>query len=263
MARYNQDGSLDSSFGGDGTVRTTFPPANAPKATDAIVQPDGKIVAAGYVEDAEDKSDMADGALVRYKSDGSLDQNFGNGGKVIAKLEDPGWSSGFESIALEPDGKVLAAGCGQSEEENDFALARYRPDGSLDSSFGRKGVIVTDFGTSLVPSSDIAYGMALERNGDVVLAGSANRLWGPRSGERFAVARYLGRRPSCVVPAVVGLSIGRGRRLISRTYCALAPIHWISHSRIGKRRVISQRPRAGTRHPAGTRIYLTVSRGRN
>ena len=116
LARYNPTGSLDASFDGDGVATTPiggFPDAVA-------VQPDGKIVAAGATYGSTFRF-----ALIRYNPDGSLDSSFDGDGTVTTAIDA---SSGSAALALQPDGKILAAGssgdAGHTDHVN-FALARY------------------------------------------------------------------------------------------------------------------------------------------
>ncbi len=172
LARYNSDGSLDPSFGSGGKVTTDF--GSFDQANAVVVQPDGKIVAAG--------GSGSDFALARYNSDGSLDATFGTGGKVTT---DFGSSSGFAfDLAAASDGTILAAGGVGSFPfgPGDFALARYKSDGTLDPTFGSGGKVVTDFG-----ASDSAFAIALYPEGRIMAAGATNTS--PASGD-FALARY-------------------------------------------------------------------------
>jgi uncharacterized delta-60 repeat protein len=115
LARYNLDGSLDTSFDGDGKVTTDF--GGLDGALGVAIQPDRKIVAAGFTGD--------DFSLARYNLDGSLDTSFGGDGKVTTDFG--GFDQAFE-VAIQPNGSVVAAGF----TGDDFALARYNRDGSLD-----------------------------------------------------------------------------------------------------------------------------------
>src|SRR5215470_20040936 len=105
LARYNTDGSLDASFGNGGKVTTIFPNAVRSGAHAVVLQPDGKIVAAGWTYSPANASF----ALARYNSDGSLDAAFGSGGKVATSLGDADSVEAF-AIAIQADSKIVAAG---------------------------------------------------------------------------------------------------------------------------------------------------------
>jgi uncharacterized delta-60 repeat protein len=154
LARYNTDGSLDTSFGGDGRQTTDFGGTDGAKGV--ALQDDGKIVVVG----GGGGGCFGDFALARYNMDGSLDASFSGDGKLLAT--DLGQANG---VAVQDDGKIVVVGIG--------FLARYNSDGSLDTSFSGDGKLTTDFG---------AYGVALQGDGKIVAAGSG-------AGD-FAVARY-------------------------------------------------------------------------
>ena len=172
LARYNRDGSLDSTFGSGGKVVTSFfGHGDDPHAL--AIQPDGKLVVAGTAFSASsitgDDVPNANFGLARYNSDGSLDPTFGSVGKVSTDL---GNDSGITAIAIQPDGKIVAGGNTSSRDTNtDFALARYNEDGTLDSSFGSSGIVVTDF----AGLPDFVDGLALQPDGKIVLAGEVYR----------------------------------------------------------------------------------------
>jgi uncharacterized delta-60 repeat protein len=107
---------------------------------------------------------------------GDLDRTFGGDGKV---LTDFGAVEGVAAVAVQSDGKIVAAGStGSGGSSSDFALARYRHDGSLDGSFGGDGKVVTDFG-----SLDDLHDLAIQPDGKIVAAGRTAS--GP-----FMLARY-------------------------------------------------------------------------
>jgi uncharacterized delta-60 repeat protein len=174
VARYKPDGSLDSTFGSGGLVTTDFGGFEA--ATAVALQGDGRIVVTGSTF----SGGFQQFVLARYNGDGSLDTTFGSGGKVTT---DFGLGSGFGgALAIQSDGKLVAAG----RAGVDFVLARYKGDGSLDSSFGSGGFVTTDFGGALF---DAAFGVALQANGKVVAAGSTFNSFSPPAAD-FALARY-------------------------------------------------------------------------
>jgi len=121
-------GDLDPSFGSGGVAKL-FEGNEGESYADAVaVQPDGKIVIAGYEE--------SNTIVVRLLPNGDLDPSFGVGGKATTVI--PGGESGAFAIALQPDGKIVAAGSGKAFGgiNSDFFFARYNPDGSPDESFG-------------------------------------------------------------------------------------------------------------------------------
>jgi len=172
LARYNPDGSLDTSFGSGGKVTTDVNSLNQILAL--VLQPDGKLVAAGF--SGIGFSDNADFALARYNPDGSLDTSFGAGGIVTTDFN--GVGDAALALVLQPDGKLVSAGYAYTGifSQLQFALARYNPDGSLDTSFGSGGKVTTDFS-----GYGLAYAMVLQPDGKIVAAGT--------SGD-FALARY-------------------------------------------------------------------------
>src|SRR5262249_44539014 len=183
LARYNPDGSLDPTFGSSGKQTTDFF-GNQDSAFGLVIQPDGKIVLAGYAHHGDD-TPTSDFGLARYNPDGSLDQSFGAGGKITTDFF--GSNDVAYRIALQPDGKLVLAGLtfNPATSSNDFAMARYKPDGSLDHSFGAGGKQTTDF----FGGFDYAAGLAIQPDGKIVLAGVAGH-GNNVSTYDFALARY-------------------------------------------------------------------------
>jgi len=178
LARYNADGSLDTSFGSGGKVTTDFA-SNFDTALAVTVQSDGKILAAGERSDGS----HFDFALARYNADGSLDSSFGSGGKVTDSIG-PG-SDAIQDIALQPDGKIVVAGFSTAAAtSDDFALARYNANGTLDTSFGSGGHVVTVFNADY----DDAFAVLLQPDGKIVAVGNAGNATGTQYF--FALARY-------------------------------------------------------------------------
>src|SRR6266568_2136528 len=185
LARYNADGSLDASFGVGGKVATDFAGAGGSEQAHALaLQPDGKIVAAGWTSSAG----VSGFALARYNADGSLDTGFGAAGKGT-----PGFSGGFArppAALLQAAGKIVATGTVSNSfttTGEDFALARYNADGSLDATFGTDGRVVTDFsaGGGIFANNDGATSAALQPDGKIVVAGVTTT-----ATRDFALARY-------------------------------------------------------------------------
>jgi uncharacterized delta-60 repeat protein len=171
LARYNSNGSLDTAFGNGGKVTTDI--GNADNTSLALaIQQDGKLVAAGSSFNGTDD----DFALVRYNSNGSLDDTFGTGGIVTTNLNNS--SETIDAVAIQSDGKIIVAGYRLNGSFFDFALARYNSNGSLDDTFGTGGKVTTDFSGF----DDLARAVAIQTDGKIVAAGEADT--------DFAVARY-------------------------------------------------------------------------
>ena len=184
LVRYNQDGSLDTPFGIQGTITTDF--SNRTDLAAALaIQSDGKIIAAGSAE--LERRGYYNFALVRYNRDGSLDADFGIGGKVITDLSGP--SEGAAALAIQSDGRIVAAGSaytGDPSTSLDFALVRYHPDGSLDRSFGIDGKVITDWSGV----SDTARALAIQTDGRIVVAGTGHVIDSRRPPWYGVVVRY-------------------------------------------------------------------------
>jgi uncharacterized delta-60 repeat protein len=158
---------------GDGIVTTAV--GSADDYAQAIaVQPDGKVLVGGTATTTTD-----DFALVRYNRDGTLDTSFGSGGRVTTDFAGAGDVG--RSIALQADGRILMAGYASNGATADFALVRYNADGSLDTSFGIGGKVLTAVGDS----DDQALCIAVQPDGKIVVGGTSyNSTWD------FALARY-------------------------------------------------------------------------
>jgi uncharacterized delta-60 repeat protein len=187
LARYRPNGELDPSFGGDGTITTTFSDY-VDGAYSMAIDSRGRIVAAGLTEPLSGPQDVA---LARYESDGTLDPSFGSGGKVVT---DFGGEDQANSIAIDSQDRIVAAvysppqGAGRHFLGN-FAVARYSANGSLDGSFGNGGEVATDF-----DDPSVAHDVAIDSRGRILAAGRTARPshGRPSPGDRrFAVARYL------------------------------------------------------------------------
>jgi uncharacterized delta-60 repeat protein len=180
LARYNPDGSLDTSFSGDGKQTTSFDNFGSDEATAVAVQADGRIVAVGT---SAGPMLHAAFALARYNPNGSLDMSFSGDGRQTTSLVGTDEAYG---VALQGDGKIVAVGGGASVTTgySDFVLARYNADGSLDTSFSGDGRQTTDFGFG---DSDGANDVATQGSGRIVAVGSAG---GGPTGFDFALARY-------------------------------------------------------------------------
>jgi uncharacterized delta-60 repeat protein len=194
-ARLNTNGAPDSSFDGDGVALTDFHPADNDRANAVVLDGTIGIVAVGTAQSL----DSPDVALARYlQSDGSLDAGFGGGdGMVQTRLIVPRPSSETaRDIAVQADGKLVVVGptnvsaIDPQGGDGEFGIARYRPDGTLDPSFGAGGIdgdgrITTNFSDDGTDneSEDEPSSVAIQSDGKVVVAGTSD-------GD-FALARYL------------------------------------------------------------------------
>ena len=170
LVRYNRNGSIDPSFGRHGTVTTAI--GRLAEVDAIVIQRDGKIVAAGYSTKGF--------ALARYAPNGSLDRGFGIGGVVTSAVGRCGCSS-VNALVLEPDGKLVAAG----GSDAGFALVRYNSNGSLDTSFGTRGRVITP-----LDSDDGVEALVLQPGGKLVAAGTIGDVTNPTDPTRFALVRY-------------------------------------------------------------------------
>jgi uncharacterized delta-60 repeat protein len=180
LLRFNSDGSVDPTFGNDGTVTTNINNDND-RAYALARQSDGKIVAAGKrgIQFYPSEQRKGNVALARYNLDGSLDATFGNGGIVVNDF-----GQGLESYALEviiqPDGRIIIAG----ESTYAFLVARYNSNGTLDTTFGNGGFTLVNFGNQ---SWDHGRDAVLQSDGKIILVGIAE-INTPY--DSFAVARF-------------------------------------------------------------------------
>jgi uncharacterized delta-60 repeat protein len=171
LARYNRDGSLDTTFDGDGKVTTDFN-LGEDEAFAVAIQADGKIIAVGSANGPS----ALDFAVARYNADGSLDATFDGDGTVTSDFS--GGGDRARAVAIQADGKIMVAGVAVSAAclpcdgpaSDNFGLARYNTDGSLDPTFGFHGKQVTDFDLS---GPDEARGVAIQADGKIVAAGVA------------------------------------------------------------------------------------------
>jgi uncharacterized delta-60 repeat protein len=175
IARFNTDGSLDTSFGTGGKVTMTIG-TFSDKIHGLAIQSDGNIVVAG-----ESSNGYAKIALARFNTNGSVDTSFGTSGVVTTSI---GSYQDFAfGIVINPsDGKLIVAGQSSGISYSDFALARYNTDGSLDTTFGAGGKVVTPVSSG----NDGIRSAVLQSDGKIIAAGYAVVA----SDSQFALARY-------------------------------------------------------------------------
>jgi uncharacterized delta-60 repeat protein len=189
LARYNADGSLDSSFGTGGTTTTQVQGLGS-VARDLALAPDGSLVVGGVTLDAPGPVPGPAGilpptkhaALARYDAGGRLDPGFGSGGTLVVDL--PGLSIVFDArMRLEPDGKiVLGTTVTPDLFSMEIALARLNADGSPDASFGTNGLVTTTLGNGLNPltAGTQLWDLAVQPDGQIVIDAT---VAGKRDGE--------------------------------------------------------------------------------
>jgi uncharacterized delta-60 repeat protein len=179
-------GGLDPRFGVQGKVLTNFSAGSYEIAHALAIQSDGKIVAAGY--SAASGTSSSHFALARYTSGGRLDRRFGANGKVLTDFSGSGSIDSANALAIQSDGKIVAAGYSfaSGTTPSDFALARYNPDGTLDPTFNATGQVLTDFSGS--GRIDSAFALVIQSDAKIVAAGYSYASGLPTSD--FALARY-------------------------------------------------------------------------
>jgi uncharacterized delta-60 repeat protein len=170
VARFNTNGSVDNSFGNSGKQITDFDGED--HANSIAVKSDGKIIVVG------EQNDGSDFAIAQYTSGGILDNTFDENGKLTGKLQLNQGSTFYTSIAIQTDGRLVAAGYTWNGDNYDFAVARYNSNGSLDNTFSGDGKLMTDYNGG----DDFAYSLAIQSDGKIVVVGESN--------SNFALVRY-------------------------------------------------------------------------
>jgi len=195
VIRFNANGSIDTTFANNGKAVTDFA-GMRDDATAVVVQSDGKIVAGGFtVSLVHPPASQLDFAMVRYNVNGTLDTQFGNGGKVVTDVSGVGITDQIQDLAIQSDGKYIAAGqterivrviidpecgCQVTIARIDFAIVRYNIDGTLDSSFGDGGKTAIQVTDPATDNPSTALGVAIQHDGKIVAAGE---------GDGFGVVR--------------------------------------------------------------------------
>ena len=202
IGRYTSEGQLDTTFGSSGIAAL-----NSAIATAIALQSDGKIlVTTGSGAPTELFSSQylpspQAGAIARYNTNGSLDTNFGISGQAACVASAP-------AIAIQSNGKIVVAGAITSklitlllsdgvtvaDNQTGFGLVRYNSNGSVDTTFnpgggiGTGGGIITGFGSSFPAGS--AFALAIQSNGEIVVAGQAGNGNQQFTSSSFVLARY-------------------------------------------------------------------------
>jgi uncharacterized delta-60 repeat protein/uncharacterized repeat protein (TIGR01451 family) len=181
LARYNTDGTLDSTFGNAGAVIANI--GLEEEAHAVTIDGSGRIIAAGWGQTSS--AGPVSFMTARFTADGTLDTTFNSTGFVASDFgTTQAWGEGVRTSS---NGKVLVAGTAYgSSTGGDFALVRYNTDGSLDSSFGTGGRVVTNFG-----GDDRASALVLQSGGTALVAGFTEaQVSSDNYDDNFALARY-------------------------------------------------------------------------
>lgn len=214
VARYNADGSIDSTFSSDGVLQTDIG-NNEDNGKSIAIQSNGKIIVVGSTYNYAN----TDFVVIRYNADGTFDNTFGTNGILTANI---GGNDDAAGVAIQADGKIVVTGSmyqfnDYDYSNTDFATIRYNSNGTLDNTFGKNGVVTTDLG-----NNDIAHAIIIESNGKIIVGGSSN--------SRFAVVRYTadGSLDTTFSQNGISNSASQGNNAIENTIEALA----ISNNRL-------------------------------
>ncbi len=177
IARYLRNGTPDPSFGVGGRVVTRFGIDTDVRGYGLAIQRDTKMVVSG--------ESGGIWFVARFLADGLVDSEFGDGGVEYTRS----LAGQAKDVAIQPNGKIVAAGRDSGAGGIRFALARYLPDGAPDQSFGEAGAVRTTFEPGR--PSDYGNSLALQDDGRIVVAGTARSSYSTPNPARFALARYL------------------------------------------------------------------------
>ena len=179
LARYNEDGTLDASFGTEGKVTSDVAANWRDRVVALGLQSDGKIIAAG--ESYNPSQNTTTYVLARYNTNGSLDGTFAGDG--FAEMAFGCCSAELNAVAIQTDDKIVVGGRSYAGE---FLVARYDKDGTLDTTFDQDGVVRTDLTPNVDDWQTSVFSLALQADGKIVAAGPTN----PGSYTDFGLARY-------------------------------------------------------------------------
>jgi uncharacterized delta-60 repeat protein len=178
VLRYNPNGTLDNSFGGANGIVLMDIDNQSIWVGGMALQPDGKIIVNGLNRNPSNY--VVSSSIVRYNANGTLDNTFGTTGIVRIINPSQSFASIARALAIQQNGKILTAG----NRNGTFAISRYNSDGTIDTSFGTNGVVITAIGNNL--EYNVISSIALQRDGKIVAVGTANL------GIDVGLVRYLG-----------------------------------------------------------------------
>jgi uncharacterized delta-60 repeat protein len=189
----------------------------------------GKIVVAGSIQDYRKTFPV----VARYRANGLIDTTFGKHGYSEVKRT----QFAPDAVLTQNDGKILIAG----STNLGGTVLRLLPNGRLDPSFGGRGIVSFDPGTS---------SLALQQDGKILVGGGT------------ALDRLVGGN-NCVVPDLRGETLSKAGATLARSYCRRGPVSKRFSSKVARGRVISTAPATGARLPGGAKIQLVVSKGKS
>jgi uncharacterized delta-60 repeat protein len=178
LTLLSQPGTLDVSFGSGGKVATNFGPNDYGQVNSIAIQPDKKIIAAGY--DYSSVTSRYYIKVVRYDTNGVIDNSFGTAGQATFAVGGGNDDEAY-AVTVQSDGKIVVAGFSLRSVDYDITLLRLKTNGTLDSSFGTNGVVLKDLG-----SDDYANNVAIQPDGKIVICGSTSN----GTDQEFAVVRF-------------------------------------------------------------------------
>ena len=179
LVQFDIDGKVDANFAGGNGITIGF--NDDAELNDFTFQRDGKILAAGFVERNND--DLF--AMARVSPNGTLDPSFGVNGKVETAIGD---DSRAQYVGVLGDNRIILGGVGDGIWSEDYALARYNLDGTLDKSFSYDGISTKNIG----PDEDEVFAGALQSDGKLVLVGTSEKPSSSFSRYYMSVARFIG-----------------------------------------------------------------------
>jgi uncharacterized delta-60 repeat protein len=175
IARFNSDGTLDNSFGSNGIVIQPIGSSDD-NGYSLAIQSDGKILLGGSCYNGSNYNFC----IARFNSNGTLDTSFGIKGKVILPI---GSDSDFgDSLAIQPDGKILLGGSCLNVSNSDFCIARFNSNGTIDTTFGSSGKVIQPIGSG----NDRGFSLVIQPNGKILLGGFCDNGF----NYDFCIARF-------------------------------------------------------------------------
>ncbi|MGI8788462.1 MAG: FG-GAP-like repeat-containing protein [Pyrinomonadaceae bacterium] len=187
VARFNADGTLDNSFGTSGVVQNNIT-GNTGISYAVAFQTDGKILVGGLITNSP--SNTGDFIVFRYNANGAVDTNFNGVG--YSRVDFNNMRDAAQSLAVQPDGKIIAAGLATiaSNIGNVFGIARFNSDGSLDSNFGTNGKVAALPVNAFIDQINDRYPLILQPNGKIVVGRTRFINDNANSGKQSNIARF-------------------------------------------------------------------------